>query len=88
MAVYERFRAWQLCHELSLAVYRAFRRHLDISLGSLSELSYTLLLARDLQILTQEEWGKLDQLHRNAGGMTWLLYRSMLDKMGTRATTT
>jgi four helix bundle protein len=125
MAVYERFRAWQLCHELSVAVYRAtrswpkaelfglssqacraahsaaaniaegsakrgsreFRRYLDISLGSLSELSYTLLLARDLQILTQEEWGRLDQLHRNAGGMTWLLYKSMLGKKGTSAAT-
>jgi four helix bundle protein len=118
MAVYERFRAWQLCHDLSVAVYQAtttwpkaelfglssqarraahsaaaniaegsakrgsreFRRYLDISLGSLSELSYTLLLARDLRILTQEEWARLDQLHRNAGGMTWLLYKSMLAK--------
>jgi four helix bundle protein len=125
MAVYERFRAWQLCHELSVAVYRAtrswpraelfglssqarraahsaaaniaegsakrgareFRRYLDISLGSLSELSYTLLLARDLELLTQEEWGRLDQLHRNAGGMTWLLYKSMLGKKGTDAAT-
>jgi hypothetical protein len=56
-------------------------------LGSLSELSYTLLLARDLQILTQEEWDKLDRLHRNAGGMTWLLYKSMLGKKGTSAAT-
>jgi len=125
MAVYERFRAWQLCHELSVAVYQAtrswpkaelfglssqarraahsaaaniaegsakrgwreFRRYLDISLGSLSELSCTLLLARDLQILTQEEWDKLDRLHRNAGGMTWLLYKSMLGKKGTSAAT-
>ena len=123
MAVYERFRAWQLCHELSVAVYRAtrswpkaelfglssqarraahsaaaniaegsakrgsreFRRYLDISLGSLSELSYTLLLARDLEILTQDEWGRLDRLHRSAGGMTWLLYKSMLIKKGNRA---
>ena len=123
MAVYERFRAWQLCHELSVAVYRAtrswpkaelfglssqarraahsaaaniaegsakrgsreFRRYLDISLGSLSELSYTLLLARDLEILPKDEWGRLDQLHRSAGGMTWLLYKSMLIKKGNRA---
>ena len=33
------------------------RRYLNISLGSLSELSYTLLLARDLQILPEEELG-------------------------------
>jgi four helix bundle protein len=118
MAVYQRFRAWQLCHELSVAVYRAtgswpkaelfglssqarraahsaavniaegcakrgsreFRRYLDISLGSLSELSYTLLLAG--------EWSTLDSLHRNAGGMTWLLYKSMLGKKGSGAATT
>ena len=30
----------------------------DISLRSLSELSYTLLLARDLKILSDEEWGR------------------------------
>ena len=118
MAIYERIKAWERCHELCVAVYNAtkswptderfglssqarraahsaaaniaegcakkgsaeFRRYLNISLGSLSELSYTLLLARDLQILSEEEWGKLEELHRKAGGMTWLLYRSMLPK--------
>src|SRR2546421_8590520 len=59
---------------------REFRRYLDISLGSLSELSYTLLLARDLKILADEEWGRLDQIHQKAGGMTWLLYKSLNDK--------
>ena len=125
MAVYQRLRAWERCHQLCVAVYqvtsswpsgerfgltsqarraahsaaaniaegsakrgsREFRRYLDISLGSLSELSYTLLLARDLEILTQEEWGRLDQLHRNAGGMTWLPYKSMLGKKGISAET-
>lgn len=52
--------------------------YLDISLGSLSELSYTLMLARDLKILAQGEWLQLDELHRKAGGMTWLLYKSLL----------
>jgi four helix bundle protein len=56
---------------------KEFRRYLDISLGSLSELSYTLLLAKDLRILTEEEWDRLDELHRKAGGMTWLLYKSL-----------
>jgi four helix bundle protein len=121
MAIYERIKAWERCHELCVAVYNAtkswptderfglssqarraahsaaaniaegcakkgsaeFRRYLNISLGSLSELSYTLLLARDLQILPEEEWGKLEELHRKAGGMTWLLYRSMLPKQVT-----
>src|SRR5687768_11937638 len=113
MAIYERIKAWERCHQLCVAVYnvtnswppaerfgltaqarraahsaaaniaegcakrgpREFRRYLDISLGSLSELSYTLLLAKDLQILPEKEWERLDAFHRNAGGMTWLLYK-------------
>ena len=63
---------------------KEFQRYLNISLGSLSELSYTLLLARDLNILSQEDWIELDELHRAAGGMTWLLYRSLLAKVSTR----
>jgi hypothetical protein len=62
-----------------------FRRYLNISLGSLSELSYTLLLAKDLEIISQEEWSRIDQLHRKAGGMTWLLYKSLLTKKVTAA---
>jgi four helix bundle protein len=115
MAVYERFKAWERCHDLAVAVYRVtrkwpreelfgltaqarraahsaaanlaegsakrggreFRRYLDISLGSLSELSYTLRLAKDLQILSEEEWKQLNALHNRAGGLTWLLYRSL-----------
>jgi four helix bundle protein len=118
MAIYQRLKAWQRCHELCLAVYEAtnswppaerfgltsqarraahsaaaniaegcakrgpreFRRYLDISLGSLSELSCTLLLAKDLKILSDEEWGRLDQIHQKAGGMTWLLYKSLNDR--------
>jgi four helix bundle protein len=115
MAIYQRLRAWERCHQLCVAVYEAtsnwptterygltsqarraahsaaaniaegcakkgpkeFRRYLNISLGSLSELSYTLLLARDLKILREDQWAELDDLHRKAGGMTWLLYRSL-----------
>jgi four helix bundle protein len=115
MANYQRFGAWEACHQLCLAVYRAtsswpsgerfgltsqarraahsgaaniaegsakrgfreFRRYLDISLGSLSELAYTLELARDLSILPQEEWQRLAELQQKAGAMTWLLYKSM-----------
>jgi four helix bundle protein len=115
MAIYERIKAWERCHQLCVAVFNAtsswpqaerfgltsqarraahsaaaniaegcakrgakeFRRYLDISLGSLSELSYTLLLARDLKVLSQEEWNKLDELHKRAGGITWLLYKSL-----------
>jgi len=64
---------------------KEFRRYLDISLGSLSELSYTLMLARDLKILSQEDWARLDDIHRRAGCMTWLLYKSLLAKKATAA---
>jgi four helix bundle protein len=84
MAIYQRIKAWERCHELCVAVYQATkswpvderfglilrhaeqsiraaaniaegsakngsaesRRYLNISLGSLSELSYTLMLAK------------------------------------------
>jgi four helix bundle protein len=56
---------------------REFRRYLDISLGSLSELSYTLLLARDRALLSGEQWTDLNRLRENASGLVWLLYRSL-----------
>jgi four helix bundle protein len=65
---------------------KEFRKYLDISLGSLSELSYTLMLARDLKILSEERWVQLDELHGKAGGMTWLLYKSQLPKKATPPT--
>jgi four helix bundle protein len=118
MAIYQRIKAWERCHELCIAVYQSpkswpteekfelssqarraahsaaaniaegcakkgsaeFRRYLNISLGSLSELSYTVLLAKDLGIISEEGWSKMDELQRKAGGMTWLLYKSLLPK--------
>ena len=59
---------------------REFRRFLDMSLGSLSELSYFLLLSRDLGYLTGDEWGELEATRDNAGRLTWGLYRSITRK--------
>ena len=56
---------------------REFRRFLDISLGQLSELSYILLLARDLGYLKAEQWGEIEALRDHAGRLTWGLYRAM-----------
>ncbi|MGZ8392864.1 MAG: four helix bundle protein [Gemmatimonadales bacterium] len=56
---------------------REFRRYLDISLGSLSELSYILLLARDLGYLKAEAWGEIETLRDHAGRLTWGLYRAV-----------
>jgi four helix bundle protein len=112
---YERFRAWQACDLLVVAVYRAtgvfpryelygltsqarraafsaavnivegsakrghreFRRYLDISLGSLAELSYTLQLSRKLGYLPDDVWRELDQLRVNASRLTWALYEAV-----------
>jgi four helix bundle protein len=56
---------------------REFCRFLNISLGSISELSYVLLLARDLEYLKVEEWGETEALRDHAGRLTWGLYRSL-----------
>ena len=56
---------------------REFRRYLDISLGSLSELCYAFLLARDLGYLSVQEWEALNSLRDRAGKVTWKLYRSL-----------
>lgn len=54
-----------------------FRRFLDISVGSLAELAYTLRLARDLEILSVDDWNRVDALRRRAGYVTWQLYRAV-----------
>lgn len=57
---------------------REFRRYLDISLGSLSELSYLLRFGKDLGLLDTETYSVLDQLRDRAGRLTWRLYACML----------
>ena len=64
--------------------YREFRRYLDISLGSLSELSYTLGLAARLGYLSSEEYLRLEALRDEAGKLTYGLARS-IDKKGAQA---
>jgi len=54
-----------------------FRRFLDIALGSLAELSYFAVLARDLKLLSNEDWLALEQLHEVAGKTTMGLHRAM-----------
>src|SRR5690242_18444164 len=108
---YERFRAWQACDQLVVAVYREtagfprqelyglssqarraafsaaanivegsakrgpreFRRYLDIAMGSLSELSYTLRVCRKLGFLQEGQWRELDRLRADASRLTWRL---------------
>jgi four helix bundle protein len=56
---------------------RELRRFLDISLGSLSELTYLLRLSHDLGMLTDRKAQELSDLHQRAGAMLWKLYSSM-----------
>jgi four helix bundle protein len=56
---------------------REFRRYLDVSLGSLSELSCLLRFARALGFLDKDAYLKLDQLRSRAGTLTWRLYACM-----------
>jgi four helix bundle protein len=56
---------------------REFRRFLDITLGSLAEVSYALRVARDLEVITVEEWKAIDQHRAKASKVTWSLYNSV-----------
>ena len=56
---------------------REFRRFLNISLGSLSELEYTLDLAARLGFIGSEEHEELRQVHASASRLTWALYRAL-----------
>jgi len=59
---------------------REFRRFLDITLGSLAELSYAIIAVRDLKLVAEGECQGLDLLRRKAGRLTWGLYRSVSRK--------
>jgi four helix bundle protein len=56
---------------------REFRRFLDIAVGSVAELRYTLRLVKDLQLITAEEFAALESERDRVGRLTWGLYRSM-----------
>ena len=54
-----------------------FRRFLDISIGSLAELAYILLVAKDLHLIDPDKWSALERTRRQAGFMTWKLYAAV-----------
>lgn len=56
---------------------REFRRFLDISLGSLCEVQYTLRAARDIGILPLEIWTVLEAKSQEVGRTLWGLARTM-----------
>lgn len=55
-----------------------FRRFLDISLGSLTALGYTLRLSKELGLLQKAPRARLNDLQSRARFLTWKLYRSLV----------
>ena len=56
---------------------REFRRYLDIAVGSVAELRYTLRLVRDLDLISESDLAELEALRDQVGRLTWGLYASM-----------
>ena len=56
---------------------REFARYVDISLGSLSELSYLLRFAHRVGYLDTADLDRIDALRNRAGQMTWRLLRAL-----------
>ena len=56
---------------------REFRRYLDIAVGSVAELRYTLRLVKDLQLVSEKEFQTLEAQRDQVGRLTWGLYTSM-----------
>jgi four helix bundle protein len=53
-----------------------FRRFLDIAIGSLSEVSYAIMLTKDLGILRPEQATRLEDLRTRTAKLTWGLYKA------------
>jgi len=56
---------------------REFRRFLDIAVGSVAEIRYTLQLVKDLELITAEQFNDLESERDRVGRLTWGLYTSM-----------
>ena len=56
---------------------REFRRYLDIAVGSVAELMYTLQLVHDLDLISDEQFSELECARDRVGRLTWGLYASM-----------
>ena len=56
---------------------REFRRFLDLSRGSLAEVTYLLHLARELGYLKTADASRIEAVRLDASRLTWLLYQSM-----------
>jgi four helix bundle protein len=61
---------------------KEFGRYLDMALGSFSELTYILLLSRDLGIMRPEEGQAVEALRGETGKLLWGLYRRVRPALG------
>lgn len=60
---------------------REYRRFLDITIGSLAELGYAFRVARELRMLSSQDWVTLEDLRRRAGFLAWRLYRAVGERV-------
>ena len=56
---------------------KEFRRFLDISLSSLTEVGYALRFCREAGLLSDEDWSTLNDRQSRARFLTWQLYRAL-----------
>jgi len=56
---------------------KEFRRFLDISLSSLTEVGYALRFCREAELLPDEDWTALNDRQCRARFLTWQLYRAL-----------
>ncbi len=63
---------------------REFHRFLSMALGSLAELQFALRIARDVDILTEEEWESLESARAEAGKLTGALAKAVRLRRGPR----
>jgi four helix bundle protein len=56
---------------------KEFRRFLEITLSSLTELGYALCFTRAAGLLGEDDWTSLIQHQGRARFLTWKLYRSL-----------
>src|SRR5947207_7150734 len=56
---------------------KEFRRFLDISLASLTEVGYTLRFAKEAGLLEESGWLDLSDRQNRARFLTWRLYRAL-----------
>jgi four helix bundle protein len=56
---------------------KEFRRFLDISLSSQTEVGYALLFAREAGLLEESVWRELSDKQNRARFLTWRLYRAL-----------